>query len=43
MRTLSPPRVVDVTTVDAMVEFVTLVGKVDVSSASPRTARVEIP
>jgi hypothetical protein len=42
--TLSLPRVVDVTTVDAIVVLVTLVGKLDIPSVSPRTARVvEMP
>mmetsp|Transcript_4654 Transcript_4654/g.7755 ORF Transcript_4654/g.7755 Transcript_4654/m.7755 type:complete len:263 (-) Transcript_4654:843-1631(-) len=40
---LSPPRVVEVTTVDAMVVLVTLVGRLDMPSMSPRTARVEMP
>jgi len=40
---LSVPRVVDVTTVEAIVALVTLVGKLDIPSVSPRTARVEIP
>jgi len=38
---LSLPRVVDVTTVDAIVVLVTLVGKLP--SVSPRTACVERP
>lgn len=37
------PRVVDVTTVDAMVVLVTLVGRLDIPSVSPRVARVEMP
>lgn len=40
--TLSP-RVVEVTTVDAIVVDVTDVGRLDIPSVSPRTARVEIP
>jgi hypothetical protein len=40
--TLSP-RVVAVTTVEAIVVEVTLVGRLDIPSLSPRTARVEIP
>ncbi len=35
---LSLPRVVDVMTVDATVVLVTLVGKLDMPSVSPRTA-----
>ncbi len=40
---LSLPRVVDVTTVDAIVVLVTLVGKLDIPSVSPRIACVERP
>ena len=44
---LSPPQVVAVMTVDAMVDatvlLMTLVGKLDIPSVSPRVARVEIP
>jgi hypothetical protein len=39
---LSPPRVVRVT-VDAIVALVTLVGRLDMPSVSPRTARVDMP
>ena len=42
--TLSPPRIVAVTTVDAMVALVTLVGTLDMLvPVSPRIARVEMP
>ena len=43
MPMLSLPRVVDVTTVDAIVVLVTLVGKLDIPSVSPRMAWVERP
>ena len=41
--TLSPPRVVAVTTVDVKVVLVTLVARLEFPSASPRVARVESP
>ena len=43
MPTLSFPRVVDVTTVDAIVALVTLVCMVESPSVSPRTALVDKP